>query len=1028
MNLQYYHFWWIVKLLILGTGVATAQVDFPNTYNSIDAEDGLVFQYNSFVEVDSRGWTWIGSFGGGVYLYDGLRAEPLVVDSIIHVSGGEVTVQNIQSDFFEDTKGNIWFASIDGLICYERKTNWLRTYQMKPDANTTFLKSGYCLFYIENDTSLWLKADQQIFNFNPRVQQSEYITDTDGYRFEVDTTTNGRLKTIYACPWISGNGIEQIDLTSEHKLIVRHHLPNGLPGKEGSKLTVSDVFSEHDSLLWMLTNQGLVAFNPRKSIVDSCYQFPNNSTDFSILGTAYKERYLILGAKQSGVWVFDKQTSTFIRNYSLLEDGSNGIPDAQIGEINLSDEQVLWMSGTTKPILSSIWLENNNRFNNPLEQFENSSVLSILEDDRGQVWAATVAGGVFRFTSGGQLIEQFKYRNSGSNKLSPIKHLSKDDKGNIWASSNSTIYIYKEGRWKPVFYKNEISFFSLQHISDENKLLTTNSGLFQLSKKTNNAWSIEAVEIENNENLKVFYSYHSKRKGSFYCSVNGKTLLELVWREQQLVIGKEYEIEADVYSISESSTLDQLLLSTDKGPKVLDLKNSTITNPESPVETNGIPGYAFFEDSNNNCWLVNNAGIWKFTTTNEPYEVYRLQDGIPSVNWKLYADLLSSENILWLGSEVGLTLIDLDSIRPYPHLPKVELTNLRVDNSPYKKAGNIAVLEELNLKYNQNAIDLRLLALTQYNSQFNLVKYRLLNGDTTWYQVKTGEDISLNTPPGSYTLEMKGVNANGLEGKIKRLVINIGIPVWERWWFWLIGFVLTGVLFKLVVNNASLRKQRKQMERQQAISSALQTERKRIGADMHEELGGELTSIQLIAKKVPQDELNAANSKRINNIIKHAEDSVTNIREIIWAMNDNYDSLPDLAIYMRRFVADYFSELEMKYKIHIGDLPDIVISGSQRSNIFRCVKETVHNIVKHAQASETYFSVNFDDDVSILRIHIKDNGRGLPEGESEEKYLGNGLKNMKKRMASINGQIDFKNEDGLSVLFSIPLEQPKVTN
>ena len=86
-----------------------------------------------------------------------------------------------------------------------------------------------------------------------------------------------------------------------------------------------------------------------------------------------------------------------------------------------------------------------------------------------------------------------------------------------------------------------------------------------------------------------------------------------------------------------------------------------------------------------------------------------------------------------------------------------------------------------------------------------------------------------------------------------------------------------------------------------------------------------------------------------------------------------------------------------------------------RKNLFFTIKEAVHNILKHAQATEA--SVTIDWQKNILRIVIADNGVGL----TQERQFGNGLKNMRRRMEDIGGSIAFEVENGTQVRLEVML-------
>ena len=80
------------------------------------------------------------------------------------------------------------------------------------------------------------------------------------------------------------------------------------------------------------------------------------------------------------------------------------------------------------------------------------------------------------------------------------------------------------------------------------------------------------------------------------------------------------------------------------------------------------------------------------------------------------------------------------------------------------------------------------------------------------------------------------------------------------------------------------------------------------------------------------------------------------------------------------------------------------------------MKESLHNIVKHAKTINVIITITISDKIDII---VQDDGNGMINGHRIQS--GNGLKNMRKRIESIGGQINFKNEKGMTVLLSVPL-------
>ena len=94
------------------------------------------------------------------------------------------------------------------------------------------------------------------------------------------------------------------------------------------------------------------------------------------------------------------------------------------------------------------------------------------------------------------------------------------------------------------------------------------------------------------------------------------------------------------------------------------------------------------------------------------------------------------------------------------------------------------------------------------------------------------------------------------------------------------------------------------------------------------------------------------------------------------------------------------------------------LSGEVRHGLFLAVKETLNNVVKHAQATEVSLRVTADE--NGLRWEIADNGRGFETPPNNA--LADGLRNLQKRLAEIGGRCDISSRVGAGTLvkFEIP--------
>jgi two-component system, NarL family, sensor kinase len=90
--------------------------------------------------------------------------------------------------------------------------------------------------------------------------------------------------------------------------------------------------------------------------------------------------------------------------------------------------------------------------------------------------------------------------------------------------------------------------------------------------------------------------------------------------------------------------------------------------------------------------------------------------------------------------------------------------------------------------------------------------------------------------------------------------------------------------------------------------------------------------------------------------------------------------------------------------------------------VFRMIQETLNNIIRHANATEVIFWMDFEK--SNLKIRISDNGEGFNVNEAD-RYEGTGLGNLKKRAQILNAALLIESlpTQGTTVKIIVPLNQ-----
>jgi signal transduction histidine kinase len=197
-----------------------------------------------------------------------------------------------------------------------------------------------------------------------------------------------------------------------------------------------------------------------------------------------------------------------------------------------------------------------------------------------------------------------------------------------------------------------------------------------------------------------------------------------------------------------------------------------------------------------------------------------------------------------------------------------------------------------------------------------------------------------------------------------------------------------------------------QFEKQTAVSK----ERQRISTEMHDELGGNLTSLMYLAEQLKME---TPENIKISKIQNTSSDISSNINEIVWSLNQEKNMLKDWVFYTKVRLVEMLENSDMLYSFDISDhVPDRLLSDLEKRNLYLVLKEAVNNVLKHSKANSCNVTMNFSKGIKLTVI---DDGIGFLENGTPKPGGGNGLKNMSHRMEEIGGNITWKNGEGTTV-------------
>jgi two-component system, NarL family, sensor kinase len=197
---------------------------------------------------------------------------------------------------------------------------------------------------------------------------------------------------------------------------------------------------------------------------------------------------------------------------------------------------------------------------------------------------------------------------------------------------------------------------------------------------------------------------------------------------------------------------------------------------------------------------------------------------------------------------------------------------------------------------------------------------------------------------------------------------------------------------------------------------AREEERRRIRNDLHDGLAPTLSSMQLQLGVIRN--LMHQNPEKAGGMISDLREDMRNataeIRQLVYDLRP--PMLDELGLVGAMRNSKYLGS-EVRMDIHAPD-PMPKLPAAVEVAVYRIASEALHNVVKHAQATDCEVWINLDGGCLILKVI--DNGKCLPS----DIQAGVGLSSMKERAAELGGTLIIQPNEptGTCVLARIPIE------
>ncbi|PWE00192.1 ligand-binding sensor domain-containing protein [Marinilabilia rubra] len=733
--------------------------------------------------VDSQEAVWAGTMRGLV------KINPVsLVSQSVYVKRGDQLASRVYA-LFEDYRSNIWIGTDRGLYVYTPKASSklnehgpvislvkeLAVYSIVGNKKKIwvgsdiglFELSGYAnsnqpnrwrkiefnfsfnqvedLYHSSINSSIWVSTDTGLFRFNTHLNELSSVVRT------VDVTHS--LSIHQSKPFIQGkngniwygthgDGVYQLDAGGR---LIRHLKNDPVNRFSLSENSVNCIYEDNSGLIWVGTfGAGISIYDPRANKFSLYRHRPGDDKSIS---------------------------SNFI--WTIFE--------TQGGEIWLGSDN----KGITRYIPSGeeyIFYDHQAGKPNSLAV---SSVRDIFEDSQGRIWIGTDGGGLNLFLPEKQGFVHYQNKNGDAQSISDnsVREIFEDRYGVLWVGTRNGLnrfdpekeifQRYLHSPDDPATLSHNFIYASIIQDSDDNLWIGTYGGGLNVMNYQTGLFKSYRSDPENSRSLSddiVFDIYEDPKTGLFWIGTNNG--LNRFDPHKQLFTR---------FGLAEG------------------LPNEVI--------------YSVVPDQTGNLWLSTNAGICCFNPYSHSAVSYDVTDGLQSNEFNGGAFHRGKSGKLYFGGVYGLNVIDPEQLPKIVIPKKVLLTGMEIlgkevrvaDNYQEQRAGNdskendyflvnksVSYLDTLILSYQYRFFSFEFVVPGNINAQRMYYSYRMENLDDKWHDSGNRNYVTYaNMKPGNYSFQARAsLDKNTWSMPSKPLTLIIEPPFWQRWWFYLLEFIL----------------------------------------------------------------------------------------------------------------------------------------------------------------------------------------------------------------------------------------------
>jgi signal transduction histidine kinase len=237
---------------------------------------------------------------------------------------------------------------------------------------------------------------------------------------------------------------------------------------------------------------------------------------------------------------------------------------------------------------------------------------------------------------------------------------------------------------------------------------------------------------------------------------------------------------------------------------------------------------------------------------------------------------------------------------------------------------------------------------------------------------------------------------------------------------------------KLVQTNQQLRSEMRERERAEAAREALrrellnaqEDERRRIARELHDQMGQNLTALNLGLKSLRDSDPSATNLSRVRPLQELAAQTARDLHRV--ALELRPAALDDLGLVkaVRTLVEAWAERCRIEADLATEAYDPAGVSSEIETTLYRIIQEALNNVAKHSGASRISLVLRRTADQA--QAIIEDNGRGFETTRALERPDGHGrlgLVGIQERLAGMNGSLHLESApgQGATLIVRVPI-------